>query len=166
MWLIRSAPLVRPSTLPIVFEMIIANRGGRLGGRTRKPGNILLNWRRLVRDTADLVLTGAGTIATPWLIPVAALSIFNKLWAHSKIELTREQAACLFAMWHQCDEDHKIQVDQALAECSNLFSVFKWPVLEQAQFKVILHDLESIRCIEMSESSTIWLCEWIRTSYK
>jgi hypothetical protein len=155
-----------PLDPPIVIEMITAHSGGRRGGQTRKPGNIVLNWRRFIQDSADLVLTGAGATTTPWLIPLAALSIFNKLWSHSSIDLTREQATCLYAMWHHCDKDHKIQVEHAHIECSSLFVVFDWHALERRKFDTILHDLAGLRCIEMPEPETIWLREYISTSYQ
>jgi len=154
-----------PQDPPMMIEMITANHGGFGGGRSRKPGNIVLNWRRLVRDSSDLVLTGAGAAASPWLIPFAALSIFNKLWTHSSVELTREQASCLFAMWNHCGTDHRISSDEAFAECSALFAVFKWPTLERDAFDAILRDLECLRCIERPDDDTIWLREWVRTRY-
>ena len=155
-----------PLEPPMVIEMITLHSGGRRGGNTRKPGNIILNWRRLVQDSADLVLTGAGVAATPWLIPLAALSIFNKLWSHSGIEVSREQAACLFAMWHHRDENNRIEIDRAHAESDALFDVFTWPSLERAGFEAVLQDLVQMRCVELPDAKTIWLREWVRTSYQ
>lgn len=154
-----------PLEPPMVIEMITLHSGGRRGGNSRKPGNIVLNWRRLVQDSADLVLTGAGVVATPWLIPLAALSIFNKLWAHSSIDVSREQAACLFAMWHHRDENNRIEIDRAHSESAALFEVFTWPSLGRAEFDAVLHDLVQMRCVELPGAGTIWLREWVRTSY-
>ena len=154
-----------PQDPPMVMETITIDRGGRGGGRTRKPGNVVLNWRKMVRESADFVLTGAGSIAQPWLIPLAALSIFNKIWTHSTIELSKEQASCLFAMWHRCDDSHHINQDKAFEACRELFSVFQWPDLQDAQFSTVLQDLVEIQCIEISDEEVIWLIEWVRKSY-
>jgi len=154
-----------PLDPPIVIEMITLSSAGRRGGQTRKPGNIILNWRNLLRESPDLVLTGAGVATTPWLIPLAALSIFNKLWTNSKIDLTREHASCLFAMWQHCNDDHKLATNLALAECQELFKVFGWPPLNAAQFSAILHDLVELQCIELPDQATIWMRERVKTQY-
>lgn len=130
-----------PQDPPALLEMITWNHGGRNGGRTRKPGNILLNWKKMVREFSDFVLIGASSIEQHWLIPFAALSIFNKLWSHATIELSKEHATCLFAMWHRCNDEHEIDRDMAFQACNELFSVFHWPALEDGQFSAILHDL-------------------------
>lgn len=157
--------LVAPQNPPIVLEMIVANRGGRSGGRSRKPGNILLNWRRLFGESPDLILTGAGVIATPWLIPLAALSIFNKLWANASIELTKEQATCLFAMWHRCDDHHVIDHATAGASCRELFSVYLWPEPSDQLLCHIYQDLQTLRCIEPRGPNTFWLREGASNTY-
>ncbi len=138
---------------------------GQGGGRTRKPGNILLNWRNMARETGDLVLAGVGTIVQPWLIPFAALSIFNKLWTHATIELSKEQASCLFAMWHRCDDDHKITCNKAFKACNELFVVFQWANLQDRQFSAILDDLIKLQCIKIEEEHVIWLRESVQQSY-
>jgi len=145
-------------------QFVVANRGGLAGGLSRKPGNILLNWRRLFLDSPDLILTGAGAIATPWLVPLAALSIFIKVWTQSTLLLTKEHAASLCAMWHRC-ENMKIHFDSALICTNELFQVYSWPPLEVVTFQSVLKELETIRCIEIRSNKEIWLCEEVRGSY-
>jgi hypothetical protein len=161
----RFASISPPLDPPVFLEMIVADRSGRGGGRSRKLGNILLNWRTLFRDSPDLILTGVGSFAQPWLIPLAALSIFNKLWAQSSIELTKEQATCLFAMWHRSDQNHMIDRDEAFSCCKELFSVYQWPEPSDASFSVIIGDLKSLGCVELRDGGKIWLREWVRSSF-
>jgi len=92
--------LTPPMERPPVIHMITLHSGGLQGGETTKPGNLRLNWNRFVRDCGDMVLTAAGVVAAPILIPFAALSLWNKYWTHATITLSREQATALFAM---CD---------------------------------------------------------------
>lgn len=159
------ARLTAPMVPPIVIEMITLNRGGRRGGRTRKPGNIQLNWKNLFRETSDLILTGAGTIAMPWLMPLAALSIYNKLRHIATIELSKEHAACLFAMWHRCDKDHTIERSIATAGCKELFAVYQWPTPTDSQLQEVYQDLQTIGCIEPKGVDLFWLREWVRNQY-
>jgi hypothetical protein len=157
----RMSPPMDP---PMLMHMITLDRGGRGGGQSRKPGNLALNWKRLRGESADLVLTAAGVIAVPWLIPFAALSIWNKFWTHATIELTKEQGASLCAMWHRCDNEHHIARSAALAETNQLFQVFEWPPLSEEAFTNILRDLEHLQCIEVTDQK-IWLREWVQTTY-
>ena len=154
-----------PQDPPILMHMVVAKRGGHDGGMSRKPGNIRLNWRRLFMDSPDLILTGAGAIATPWLIPLAALSIFIKVWTHSAVSLSKEHAASLFAMWHRCDANRKIPINNAINYVNELFDVYSWPQIDEPQFRKILSDLAEIECITIDATGEVWLREWVQKSY-
>jgi hypothetical protein len=156
--------LTPPEDPPIVMTYTTLRSGGYHGGESRKPGNLWLNWRKLFGELGDVVLNTVGAMATPWLIPFAALSLWNKLWAHATITLSREQAAALFAMWHRCNDDHRILRSLAYDETVALFTVFQWPALDLATFNGLLGELESIDCIEVSPER-IWLREWVKTTY-
>ena len=161
----RFASISAPQYPPMQMDLITVRQGGRKGGQTRKPGNIRLNWRKLLCETPDFVLTGAGSIDHPWLIPLAALSILTKLWAHARVELTKEQATCLVAMWHRCDNTHRIAFNKAYESSIELFSVYKWPAITLEQFSAILLDLEQLRCLKNTKNSSIWLREWVCKTY-
>jgi hypothetical protein len=158
----RMSPPLDP---PMTISLITIGHGGRGGGQTRKPGNLSLNWKRLSGEFADVVINVAGAVAVPWLIPFAALSLWNKILIHATIELTKEQAASICAMWHRCDEKNKITLPKAFAEINQLFQVFKWPPLSHEAFTNILRDLEHLQCIEAT-GETIWLREWVQTRYE
>lgn len=155
-----------PFDPPATMELILVSNGGRRGGHTRKPGNITLNWRNLMRDVPDMALVAAGSVASRWIIPLAALSMFNKLWSHAQIELSKEQATCLCAMWHRCDESHYIDHREALEASRDLFVVFGWPGPCEAVFASVIADLKKIRCIEIKSDDKIWLREWVRIKYE
>lgn len=60
--------LTPPEKEKFVVEYITVNSSGRRGGKSRKLGNFVLNWRRLFNDLPDLVLTAAGVVAEPKLV--------------------------------------------------------------------------------------------------
>ncbi|WP_322471103.1 hypothetical protein [Escherichia coli] len=60
--------LTPPEKEKFVMEYITVNSLGRRGGKSRKLGNFVLNWRELFNDLPDLVLTAAGVAAEPKLI--------------------------------------------------------------------------------------------------
>lgn len=157
--------LTPPLKPPMLMHMITAQHGGHRGGQTRKPGNLRLNWRRLLGEFGDLSLTVASAVAVPPLIPFAALSLWNKLWTHSTIALSREHATALVAMWHRRDENHRIHRTKAHDEVNALFTVFTWPLLDAAAFAALLNELVALDCIELKDSDQIWLREWVQTTY-
>jgi hypothetical protein len=157
----RMSPPMDP---PLSMSLITIDHGGRGGGQSRKPGNLSLNWKRLRGEFGDIVINTAGAVAVHWLIPFAALSIWNKLWTHATIELTKEQAASICAMWHRCDDKHQITRQAAFAETNILSGVFHWPPLSDEAFTNILIDLKLLECIEVT-GETIWLREWVQTKY-
>jgi len=153
-----------PLEPPPVFHMITLHSGGLRGGETTKPGNLRLNWQNFVRDCGDMVLTAAGVIAVPILIPFAALSLWNKYWTHATIQLSREQAIALFAMWTRKDNRNRITRDAAIAAINELLTVFRLPSIEGKAFDVIERDLYRLQCIESDEQG-IWLREWVKMAY-
>ena len=157
----RLSPPMKP---PVLMHMIRLNDHGRGGGESRKPGNLSLNWQRLKREFPEVVMGTAGAIAEHWLIPFAALSIWNKLWTHSTIELRKEHSTCLCAMWFHCDDDHKIDRDIAHQQSMELFRVYGWPPLTRRHFDSYIQDLIALDCVEDSDGR-IWLREWIQTTY-
>ena len=72
------------------FDLVVArfNNFGLDSAISVKPGNIVLNWRRLFTSIPNITLTGAGAIAQPLLWPFAALVIWNEIWSHLKIDLS------------------------------------------------------------------------------
>ncbi len=160
----RYCRLSPPLDPPFLTHLVTISHGGSGGGDTRKPGNLSLNWKRLSGEFGDVVMNGAAAVAVHWLIPFAALSLWNKLWTHSSIELTKEQAASICAMWHRCDENNKITISKAFDEVNELFKVFSWPPISREAFKLVLNDLQNLRCIKITDE-TIWLREWVQTTY-
>ena len=156
--------LTPPMKRPPVVHMITLKSGGLQGGETTKPGNLRLNWQRFVRDCGDMVLTAAGVIAVPILIPFAALSLWNKYWTHATIPLSREQATALFAMWTRKDDEQRTTRASAIEALNELLTVFKLPSVDAAEFAVIERDLIHLQCIEL-DGDRIWLRQWIKTTY-
>jgi len=146
--------------------MITIHSQGARGGRSRKPGNLWVNWRKFASDFGDLSLTVASVAVEPKLIPLAALSIWNKIWSHSSIELTREHATVLYAMWQGRNNENKLTETDAFQKSGLMFQLNGWPALAQQQFDSIIEDLEQIKCIEKDSSDgTIWLRECVKKIY-
>lgn len=155
-----------PLDPPILMEMITVHSLGRGGGMSRKPGNLILNWRKLAGEFGDLSLTVASVATESWLIPFAALSIWNKVWTHSAIELSKDHATVLYAMWQGRNVENEISHKDAFEKSALMFSINGWAPLERQAFEDIICDLNSLEAIETKESVSIWLRECVKTTYK
>jgi hypothetical protein len=157
--------LTPPEDPPRFMTLVLASGGGSRGGETRKPGNIFLNWRNLLGDLPDAVLTVAGAANTPYLIPLAALSIWNKLWSHSSIPLTPEMATTLVAMWQHRRGDDRINRTEAFEKTNLLLDSYKLQPLSTADFEILLNGLADLQCIEFDDNDDLWLREWVCATY-
>ena len=79
------------------------------GARSLKLGNIWLNWRRLLIDGAESILTITGATSIPWLIPLAGLIIWNKVWSLLNIEMDERHAVVIWVMWSNRDKENCIE---------------------------------------------------------
>ncbi len=156
--------LTPPQDPPVVMHLITMTSRGYDGGESRKPGNLRLNWRKLLADSPDICLNIAGVVTTPYLVPFAALSLWNKLRGHSAIQLSKEHATVLYAMWQGRDTNNRIANSQAFEKAGVLFCIYQWPPLNKHAFEHILVELERIECIECEDDS-IWLRESVKTTY-
>lgn len=157
--------LTPPKDAPVLIHYITLYDSGASGGDTRKPGNLRLNWKKLFGELGDIALNTVSAIAIPSLIPFAALSLWNTLWIHSNIPLSREHATTLYAMWQGRDTHNRISETDAQEKTGLLFQLYQWPPMELNVFSSILRDLVRLECIERKERDSIWLREWVKTTY-
>jgi len=148
------------------WYLITTRPGGIGGGRSSKPGNIWLNWRKLLIDSAESILTVVGAIAIPWLIPLAGLIVWNKVWALSNLEMDERHAATIWTMWKNRDKENRIEHDIILNLVNEELSKYKRSPMGEEELKNILNDLEKMECIEKDEKNKWWLREWVKTTYE
>jgi hypothetical protein len=156
--------LTPPINPPALMTLVTIQSAGKGGGVSRKLGNLRLNWKKLFSELSDVILTTVGANDHPYLIPLAALSLWNKLWAHSHIKLTKELASTLFVMWQKCDTSHEISKKKAYAEANDLFRTFGWPSITLIDFDDYIKSLIDMQCVEM-KGNQLWLREWVKVTY-
>jgi len=132
-------------------------------GRSIKPGNITLNMRRLLVDSAEIGLTVAGVISTPYLIPLAALIVWNKVWSNLKVDLDENHAMTIKLMWENCDTERNwIEEKKAYRLLNEYRASRNRTKIIFEEFKIILAELESMKCIEKTGANNWWLREWVK----
>ena len=70
------------------------------GGESKKFGNILLNWKKLLIANSEGALTIIGAISFPCLIPLAALVVWSRVYPLVKVKLNQKHAIVILALWN------------------------------------------------------------------
>ena len=146
---------------PHIMELIILDSKSAI---SVKPGNILLNWRKLFDNIPDVVLTGAGVEAAPWLWPFAGLAIWNKVWSQIKIDLSEYHAVSMYAMWKNKNNKNCIDLSTARRKTNEILKLNNKNILKKREFYDILQDLTRMKCIEIDKGE-VWLREWVIKKY-
>lgn len=156
-----------PRKGPRVLESITLRPGARGGGHSVKPGNIFLNLQKLVTTLAASSLTVMGTVAVPWTAPLAAIVIWNSVWSNLKVELTEREAAILWTMWVNRDDDRCVADVDLLDKVNSGLRAYGRSSISRQELDDALETLKKMGCIEWSESDPPkwWLRESMQVSY-
>jgi len=84
-----------PEKEPVTIGLIVMSMGGRQGGRSRKPGNLMLNMRALVTTVSKAALSAKAVAAAPWTAPLAALVIWDSVSAGMSVDLSERDATVM-----------------------------------------------------------------------
>ncbi|OWT63798.1 hypothetical protein [Candidimonas nitroreducens] len=171
---IKAFARVTPPRLPeekidITFGLITVDMLRNVpSAESRKPGNVVLNWRKLVDIVPDIYFAGLGAATAP-LAPAlsmifAGLYIWNKLWKGSAEDFSKDEAIAILALWKNRDAGNKIGEDDGLMRTNELRVRYDLPPISRGQFAAIVDRFVGINCIEL-ENGVIWLRESIRVRY-
>ncbi|NWF94288.1 MAG: hypothetical protein HXY46_15430 [Syntrophaceae bacterium] len=138
---------------------------GLRGGRTRKPGNIILSWDKLFALIPDMVLSFFGFTGPPWLLVFVALKVAATVWSSSAEKLSPEHAMTLYAMWnHGRQQGKRVGEDDAFACTNEHLARHNMAPLSRNRFAAIIDDLCALRCIKLKEG-VIHLTEYVKNKY-
>ena len=134
-------------------------------GQSIKAGNIILNIRKLISALPAIV---AASVSISYDIPIlkvcAALTLWKELCNIFTVEITREQAIVLVALWNNCDNSHHISLSDGFATVNALYKNLDDCVMNQTIYNRIIDQLITLQCIEVTDEN-IWLREWISKKY-
>lgn len=157
-----SPPLEEPPRMQLLTMDSLRNYKN---GRSIKPGNILLNIRKLIETIPEVISIGAGMVCDNHIVTVCgALSLWLKLRDIATINISKEQAFVIVALWRSCNPNHEISLDDGYIATNNLFKQYGEPGITNLKYNMIIDSLVKIECIELTEE-IIWLREWISKDY-
>lgn len=158
---------INPPAIPEAerhMELIIVSSGGRRGGVSIKPGNIILNWSNLLSAIPSIALTSVGTWSNPYLFFLGALVIWKDFYAASKVEIDKIHAIAIVTMWKNCDGNRFISEKTAKELTNKALKESDMNQLSDFSFARVVDDLSNIGCIQILDGK-IWLREWIRRNW-
>lgn len=157
-----SPPLEEP---PMMQFLTMDSLRNYKNGRSIKPGNILLNIRKLIESIPEVISIGAGMVCDNHIVTVCgALSLWLKLRDIATINISKEQAFVIVALWKNCNPNHEISLDDGYIATNNLFKQYGEPEITNLKYNMIIDSLVKTECIELTEE-IIWLREWISKNY-
>lgn len=156
---------ITPPEMEPCLYFITIGEGGLGGGRSIKPGNIWLNWKKLLVDGIESILTIVGAVATPWLVPLAGLVVWNKICSALTIEITERHAAVVWAMWMNRDKENCVKDEVILDLVNKELSKYNRSEMSRRELDKILKELEKMKCIERTDENKWWLRERVKITY-
>jgi len=157
---------ITPPEMDLTTHFITIRQGGLRGGSSTKPGNIWLNWRKLLLGASESILTVAGAVAVPWLIPLAGLVVWNKIWSVSIVDITERHAVVIWIMWLNKDLENCVKGRAILNLVNKELSEYNRPKMNRRELDMLLEDLKKMKCIEETEKNKWRLRELVKVVYK
>jgi hypothetical protein len=145
------------------LNYIKLRQGGKNGASSAKLSNLLVNWRRLLAETPDMVLQIIGGLASKYLIPLAILSTIAKLQNIATLTVSENHATALCAMWTKRDAYDSITPERAFEETNTLLKHFRMNEMARDEFDQVLEDLAKLSTLKV-EAGNIALMECITFS--
>lgn len=157
-----------PEAPPVVIELITMRSYGRGGAVSTKPGNIVLDLRKLAVSLAGGVLTFAGIGQSPWMAFLAALVVWDSLWSGLKVAISEREAIVVWTMWLDADDGDTVPRSTLRRRVNEELEGSGKPSMASADFEQALATLLKMRCIERSQKDDTrwWLREWVSIDYR
>jgi hypothetical protein len=148
------------------MEMIVLGSGSGIGGgRSKKAGNVILNWRKLLSDVPENLLTVAGVAMSHYLIPLAALAVWNKVRGVMGVNLNESQAIVIASLWDLKDNNNYVDGNDLLGRLNGHIKESVGRQFIQKQLDHIFADLERMKAIELTTDGRIWLRELVQKPF-
>lgn len=150
---------------PMMHMLILDSLSDYKKGESIKPGNIKLNFRHLIESLPDLTAAVVEiAVDIPILKVCAALNIWKMIKNITTVEITKEQAIAIIALWGSCDQQQRITLEKGFECFNSLYEKIESSNCTWEQYIKVISDLEKINCLEL-DINGIWLCEWVSKQY-
>jgi len=150
---------------PMMQFLTIDSLKNYKSGQSVKAGNIILNIKKLINTLPAIVASSVSISNDITILKVcAALALWKEFRNIFTIEITREQAIVLVALWKNCDTTQHISLSDGLAAVNTLYNTLDGCAINQTIYSRTIDQLINLHCIEVT-NEIIWLREWISKKY-
>lgn len=150
---------------PMMRMLVVDSLNNYNKGESIKPGNIKLNICHLIESLPDLTEAAVGiAMDIPILKVCAALNIWKMLRAVTTVEITKEQAIVVVALWDNCNQQQRITLEKGFECFRSLYESIETSNCTWERYIKLISDLEKIGSLEL-DSNGIWLREWVSKRY-
>jgi hypothetical protein len=153
-----------------VIHFVTLSMAGRRGGSSVKPGNILLDVRKLLTSIGKIGLASVAVAVAvnPWIAAFAVLVLWDDLYSRAKVDIQEREASVIWTIWIHKNDSKCIAKDGLLELVNQERSNSGRSALTQDELDDALGILIKMRCIAESrqDSSNLWVKEWVSINYK
>ena len=129
---------------------------------SRKPGNILLNWRKLFDTSPDVLVAAAGAGAGGAFVRgLIGLYVWNRIWRGIEEPISEVEASVIESLWCGRGARKRIPEDVAFDIVNDSRVQHGLEQLSRVEFTAAVDRLVGLRCVELDDGE-VWLREWIR----
>lgn len=158
-WLPNFATVTEPESTFLMHQVTLHSGGG---GVSRKPGNIVLNWRKLFDVGPDALVAGSAIESnTPFVRGLIGLYVWNKVWRGAEEVLSDAEASVIESLWLDHGRNRRVTSDDAFTAVNGARRVAGLTELARGDFERTIDRLIAMHCVEV-ENDEIWLREWVR----
>lgn len=152
---------------PMQYMTISSPYTGKGSGATYKAGNIIINIKKSILDSAAFIASSVATLGAiscdnTGVATLTILSILLSLPGQSKISLAKDEAFILAVLWEERQRD--LSVEQSLLCVNQKRAKYNKKVYSEEEYADILDNLVAIKSIEIV-NDTITLKERIQIKY-
>lgn len=159
---VRLSPPVEPEQYT---HLITIGGTGYSRGVSRKPGNLLLSWRKLMDLVPDIGVASAGIAGAPiWLTALIGLYVWNKVWRGTEEKLSELEATTIIALWDKRGGRKEISEEVGFERTNEWRASFNFTPLTNSQYREVINCLLKMQCISM-KGGVIFLCEGVSVGY-
>jgi len=131
----------------------------------RKPGTIVLSWRKLTDVVTDIVIAAAeANTQHLWVVVFVGLTIWSKLQATATESLTADEATAMLALWKYRRTTDEIREDDGFTKTNAVRAELGLPALAREKFGDVLACLLQLGCVDLKDG-VIRLHDAIRLPY-
>ncbi len=156
--------LTPPEKKEAVLHIITLDSSGS-GGRSCKPGNIILDWKNVAELSFEAPLVTSSMVKSPpWAYFCIVLLLLLRLIRMAEKELGEVEASVMYALWTNRSPDEKVSEDDGYKKTNAVRKVADQALLSRDEFETAINKLLKLRCIDLEEG-IIRIHERVHISY-